>query len=986
MTGSYDSYETAMRDAWEGWWVTWPLSRRVRVGDAFDTSGGTLRTAGDLAGRGVTFDLTAAAPAATFTYDSNGSASVRFKLAGDLPIPPGFSALTKADAGALVEFGRSSSVLVVYSGLTQQGMSDTRSVAEDLVRQYWKGSWPEELVGVTDVVSAAGGTVLAAAGSGASAELRASAGVGAGPITLLDLAGSVTVARAAQVGLQWVGSDVTPFYRVVRLKRTWLNNVKTQYGPRQPGLGAAPGAVPPILVEEARDEPEQVLERVPAGEQPAPPTEPAERRARTGPGGRRMTGPAAPARAVDAALTVTADGAGGFAVTLAVHADDGAGPAERVATGQLGPELAAVADDGAGGAAAPYTAVLDRRAARTDREAVGDRLFAGLVRGDVAGLWADLEAAAEAGDQVRVRLDVRPPMLKALPWELLRNGSWVCLRRNVSLWRGSAPVAVEPADAGPLRVLVVVCNPQDQQILSDDELSRVAGALADKLGRMHLEILDGPGRTTLREEIDRLRPHVLHFIGHGMPRVPGRPAALAFNWTPRQQATAAALPVQWDLGSDDVGLLSEWAPRLVVVNACRTADEPLDQVGGFAEAFLAAGAGAVVSMQADVESPAAAQFATALYEGLGDLLPLDRVVADARRRIRMDTGDTGDWAMPVLAGRADPADVLRITFDRPAESIARLCQQPEYARLRHFLDRSTERRMAWWAFDPPPAEVPGRSLLVIGGRSGTEAEPTGKTWLTRWCLFTYFLRGHRVTYVDLAEPLRYRVPGRDEMREVTTKDWLDVIRVVRQACLDSQQPEPLPASAFAAFNASLNTLVSGPVTTAATDGQVPPEVADEMQPFDDNRTRAAEYREQIMAEFRAALASASERPHVIALDHADKILPESFEAHVYPGLIRPVAETAESSVRLVLVAPGDWLNARLPAADKQLWKPVSLGDFESAQFMRLARDYCRRHGHDFTWLEGLFTGLHAVNPGPVPVTTFDKLIKLAGPEPARGLA
>lgn len=41
MTGSYDSYEAAVRDAWQGWWVTWPLSRRVRVGDAFDTSGGT---------------------------------------------------------------------------------------------------------------------------------------------------------------------------------------------------------------------------------------------------------------------------------------------------------------------------------------------------------------------------------------------------------------------------------------------------------------------------------------------------------------------------------------------------------------------------------------------------------------------------------------------------------------------------------------------------------------------------------------------------------------------------------------------------------------------------------------------------------------------------------------------------------------------------------------------------------------------------------
>jgi len=709
-----------------------------------------------------------------------------------------------------------------------------------------------------------------------------------------------------------------------------------------------------------------------------------------------MTRAAAPFRVVDAVLTVAAAAAdgmgGGYSVRLAVGQ-----PTDHVAVGRLGSELAAVADDRTGTASAPYTAVLDRRAARAAREEVGNQLFAALVHDDVAELWADLERVEAGGDQVRLRLDIQPRMLKALPWELVRNGNWVSLRKNVSLWRGSAPVPVEHADTGPLRLLVVVCNPQDLQILGDDELSRVAGALADKLGRMHLEILDGPEREQLRRKIDQLRPHVLHFIGHGMPRVPERPAALAFNWVPRQATGVPMRRAQWDLGSDEVGLLSQWVPRLVIVNACRTADEPMDEVGGFAEAFLEAGTRAVVSMQADVESPAAAQFATALYEGLSNLLPLDRIVADARRRIRMDIGDSGDWAMPVLAVRTDPADVLRITFDRPAESIAVMCGRKEYSRLRHFLDRSAERRMAWWAFDPPPAEFPGRSLLLIGGRSATGAVPTGKTWLTHWCLFTHFLRGHRVTYVDLARVLRYRPADQDEIREVVTKDWLDVIRVIRDACTDVGQPEPLPQAAFAAFNGSLNALVRGPLMTVAEDQPLHVVVPDEMRSFDDNRTSAAQCREQIMTEFLAVLRAASDRQHVIALDNADSILRESFDAYVYPGLIRPIAESLdpaesrESSgrsplpVRLVLVAPGDWLNARLPAADSHLWAPVALGDFESAQFMRLARDYCRRHGLDFTDLvQNYFAAAQAMNPaGSVPVTKFDELAKAAGLAPAR---
>jgi hypothetical protein len=706
-----------------------------------------------------------------------------------------------------------------------------------------------------------------------------------------------------------------------------------------------------------------------------------------------MTGAVADADVVDADLSVAADGTGGgYVVMLTIDCHDGVGrTGEREATVQLSSELAAIADDPSGRGALPYTQALDRRAARSAREAAGDRLFAGMVHGDVAGLWTQLEQAAAANHQVRIRLDVRPPMLKALPWELLRNGSWVFLRPNMSLWRGPVPVRVDSADAGPLKVLVVVCNPHEMQILGDDELSRVAGALANKLAQTHVEILDGPDRTKLGEEIDRLRPHVLHFIGHGMPRVPGSTAGLAFNWRPTQGSAGGAPSVGWDLRGDEVGLLlSAWAPRLVVVNACRTADDPLDQVGGFAEAFLGAGARAVLSMQADVESPVAAQFATGLYEGLGKLAPLDRIVTEARigmARSTPGTGDTGEWAMPVLACRTDPADVLRITFDRPPESISLLCRRMEYSRLRHFLNRSAERRAAWWAFDPPLAEPRRRSLLVIGGRSNTEAEPTGKTWLTYWCLLTYFLRGNRVTYVDLAAKLRHRPPGQDVDRRVETKEWLDVIRVIRDACVDDRQPEPLLPSAFAAFNASLNALVRGPMSTRETERAVPEVVQDEMQPFDDDRARAADCREQIMAEFRSALRAASvDRPHVIALDHADAILREHFDAYIYPNLIRPIAESPQSSIRLVLVAPGDWLRGRLPADDDELWQPsVSLGDFEADQFMRLARDYCRRHGRDFTRLEGLFTAMRAVSAGPVSVTTFDKLIQLVGPEPARSV-
>ena len=266
MGGSYDSYKAAMKDPWKGWWIAWPLSQLVCVGDVFDIRSGKQRAAGNLASRGIRFEAGPGAAPGSFTYDSNGSVSIRFKSAGS--IPQGFSALAEMDAGALVEFKGATSVLVVYDGLAQEGFSDTCSVAADLARLYWDGRWDTRLVAVSDVITVVAGTVLAAAQRGASAELRATASAAAGPVNLIDIAGSVAFARSANVGLQWAGSGVTPFYRVVRLRKTWLARIKTSYGPRQPTRGAAPDPVPPIVLDEARDDPAAVLENASEDEQP----------------------------------------------------------------------------------------------------------------------------------------------------------------------------------------------------------------------------------------------------------------------------------------------------------------------------------------------------------------------------------------------------------------------------------------------------------------------------------------------------------------------------------------------------------------------------------------------------------------------------------------------------------------------------------------------------------------------------------------------
>lgn len=112
-----------MQDPWRGWWIAWPPTQRISLGDVFDRSDGTQRLAGNLADRKITYGTAQGTPPASFSYDAQGSVTAQFKAAGSTP--QGFSALTKADAGALVQFARAESVLAVYGNLTQEGFPTT---------------------------------------------------------------------------------------------------------------------------------------------------------------------------------------------------------------------------------------------------------------------------------------------------------------------------------------------------------------------------------------------------------------------------------------------------------------------------------------------------------------------------------------------------------------------------------------------------------------------------------------------------------------------------------------------------------------------------------------------------------------------------------------------------------------------------------------------------------------------------------------------
>ncbi|MFC9947529.1 CHAT domain-containing protein [Streptomyces pratensis] len=580
-------------------------------------------------------------------------------------------------------------------------------------------------------------------------------------------------------------------------------------------------------------------------------------------------------------------------------------------------------------------AVFDSRASEEDRREAGDILFEAVLGGELAVPWAELCAGATREDPLRVVLTVEPAVLRSLPWELMRyQGAWLWRRPELLLRRGVPAVSAIPVapELGPRRVMVVVATPASQeQILAEQEIAALSGVLERSPGLAHVEVLDCPASASvLAGAVDDFRPHVVHFIGHGMPRSDGGSPELSFS---------SDQGVVWSLAGDDVADLFRWQPGVVVLNACRTAQsDPSDWIGGIAQAFLDSGVRAVISMQADIDSPAAVIFSGKFYEGFAEHRPLDVCVSAARAELGRMPEKTGAWALPVLLMCSEPDGALPHLLSAPDGSVKDVLRHKQYADLQLFVGRSEERRNAWWVLDDPRVDpsIPDRHVLVISRHPQSGNPQTGRTWLANWCLATWFLRGHHIISVDLAQ--RLAVPG-GQAGGGAKKDWLAVLRMIRERAVSSDQLCSLPNDTFGEFNAQLNRLVSG--AARPFEGEVYGQ-EDEWKPFNFDAGHADERKAQILDAFRQALCKASiVRPIVIALDHAEMVTEESLSGELYRGLIRPVAYGEATPLRLVLVAP-EFSRPVIPESDSHLVGRVLVGDFKKAHFMRLARAYSSR--------------------------------------------
>ncbi|HYX26113.1 MAG TPA: SAVED domain-containing protein, partial [Thermoanaerobaculia bacterium] len=183
--------------------------------------------------------------------------------------------------------------------------------------------------------------------------------------------------------------------------------------------------------------------------------------------------------------------------------------------------------------------------------------------------------------------------------------------------------------------------------------ARVLKEMLQQNDRLSVLPLAGPTLDAALRALERERPHVLHFMGHGSFDAVTGEGRLLF-----EDGAGGAGPVDGELFAE---LLADSPAarnhlRLVVLNACRTAEMPRSAAQSpwatVGAALSLRGFPAVVAMQFPIADANALRFSEVFYGALAGGEPVDVAVGEGRRALYVLDRHSPQWAAPVLFLRA----------------------------------------------------------------------------------------------------------------------------------------------------------------------------------------------------------------------------------------------------------------------------------------------------------------------------------------------
>lgn len=320
---------------------------------------------------------------------------------------------------------------------------------------------------------------------------------------------------------------------------------------------------------------------------------------------------------------------------------------------------------------------------------LGQQLYHALFQGTIRDSWLAAQGIAQnQQDILRLRLGLMDNRLARLPWEVMNGGDRpLSTGTDVVFSRyqlGGVPAYVDGGSSGPLRILMVLSAPTDQDQL---QLHEEANHLREELAHdrtsyqgpeIELKILEQPGREQLTQDLEQGNYDIFHYAGHSGWGVAGGDLYLVNSRTGLTEALS---------GEDLAGLLVNNGIRMAVLNSCRGvhgATATGESIEHLADALLRRGVPAILAMAERIPDDVALSLSRLFYRNLKQGYPIDLSLNRSRQGLISSYGSQQlYWALPILylhpefdgylhhvgRGSIDPIDMMDSPMGMDFESL-----------------------------------------------------------------------------------------------------------------------------------------------------------------------------------------------------------------------------------------------------------------------------------------------------------------------------
>lgn len=296
----------------------------------------------------------------------------------------------------------------------------------------------------------------------------------------------------------------------------------------------------------------------------------------------------------------------------------------------------------------------------------GISLFNSLFHDEVRVLYDEKKRDAVRNNKIlRLRLNILPPELVILPWEILYDeriyddgqiSGYLCLERkpniviirtidHVSSKKSLPKKPLRNEVSRPLHILGMVASPTTLPFLDiEKEQYTIQEALQSLIAQQQVQLRWKPGRYAALEEIRLAAEHydIFHFAGHGLWDEKSERGQLAVEGERRQPRYVPA---------DHWHRFLQSSTKLVVLNACETAfGNRFNSFSNIASSLIKVGFPAVIAMQFKITDTASLKFSKAFYTSLARSESVDEAIIAAREAIYLADEETNplDWAAPIF--------------------------------------------------------------------------------------------------------------------------------------------------------------------------------------------------------------------------------------------------------------------------------------------------------------------------------------------------